>query len=212
MPTAKKPASKKKATATKSAPARRAATSTGRARRTAAPSPKPAWSEQYEKAVKEFGQAVQLLNARKWREAQTAFKGLVDRFQRQADMLDIVDRCRAYDRICSQQLPAANPGGDEDHYLLGVYHSNRSEFDLAMEHFDKAITQKPGSDEVLYAMAATLAQKGDRAGALERLKQAVVHDDSNRIRALNDDDFDLIRDEPEFIDLVEPEEAGAGPA
>jgi len=74
--------------------------------------------------------------------------------------------------------------------------------------FEESLAGDPGSDKILYAIAAVRALKGDRGGAIDYLRKAVAADDRNRIYALNDPDFDSIRDEPEFIDLVEPEEAG----
>ena len=53
----------------------------------------------------------------------------------------------------------------------------------------------------------TLAQAGRTGEAMKRLGKAIELDAQNRILALNDPDFEPVRDEPEFIDLVEPEES-----
>ena len=69
-----------------------------------------------------------------------------------------------------------------------------------------AITSS-GRGEGVSAMAVALAQVGRKADAMKRLRDAVSANPDNRILALNDPDFECVRDEPEFIDLVEPEES-----
>lgn len=212
MPTAKKKPAKKVPPSRRPA-AGRPARAAGATRRGApAAPPKPRWSEQYEKAVGEYGRAMHELHGRNWPEARRLFEELALRYAESPDLMDITDRARTYLRACSRHLDAPAPGGALDAFLLGVYHSNRGEYDEAIELFEKALPEAGEPDKVLYALAAARSQKGDRTGAIETLKQAIQRDDRNRVCALNDQDFDPIRDEPEFIDLVEPEQTSGAQA
>lgn len=195
MPTAKKkPASKTRSAS--AAPVRSRPTKVAAA-------PKPRWSEQYEQAVREYASAVERVQKRDWAGARPLLAEIVHKYSSEADLLDVADRARAYLKLCQRRLgETALP--DQDPFLLGVYHSNRGEFDEALKLFERAASSD-GSDRTHYALAAVRAQKGDHSGALASLRQAIQSDDRNRLYAINDPDFDSIRDEPEFIDLVEPE-------
>jgi len=62
----------------------------------------------------------------------------------------------------------------------------------------------PKDDRVLYTMASTQALKGDREQALSALKEAIGMNAANRIHAQQDPDFDPLRDDDAFIDMVTP--------
>jgi CTP:molybdopterin cytidylyltransferase MocA len=209
MPTAKKKPAKsaKKAPSARPASATRGARSADSKRKERAKAPpKPRWSEQYEKAVGEYSRALQQVHRRNWVEARALLQEVVSRYAEEADLLDITDRARSYLRICERHLNDSTPT-ESDPFLVGVYHGNRGEYDDALRMFEQALQADPDSDKILYAIAAARSQKGEREGAIESLKRSISLDDRNRVYALNDADFDPIRDEPEFIDLVEPEEA-----
>jgi tetratricopeptide (TPR) repeat protein len=201
MPTAKnKPVSKARPAPPPPKTARRRAPSA------AVAPPQPRWSEQYELAVKDYASAVEKVQSRDWAGARPLLNALVKKYSTEPDLLDVADRARAYLKVCERRLGENDTAG-QDPFLLGVYHSNRGEFDEALKQFERAASEG-GSDRTHYALAAIRAQRGDHKGAIASLHQAIRADDRNRLYALNDPDFDSIRDEPEFIDLVEPEGDG----
>ena len=51
--------------------------------------------------------------------------------------------------------------------------------------------------------------QGNAVAAVEDLRQAIAADPKLRYQAANDGDFEKIRDEAAFIDLIEPTPAGA---
>ncbi|PYT07724.1 MAG: hypothetical protein DMF49_07280 [Acidobacteria bacterium] len=208
MVTAKKKPVSKVPSQREAAPPRGGRTAGASRRSVTVTPPKPRWSEQYEQAVKEYARAVEQVQRRNWAEAQPLLEELVKRYGEEADLLDITDRARTYLKICARHLHHGGTRSPQGAFLLGVFHSNRGEYDEALRMFEESLAGDPGSDKILYAIAAVRALKGDRGGAIDYLRKAVAADDRNRIYALNDPDFDSIRDEPEFIDLVEPEEAG----
>jgi hypothetical protein len=56
-------------------------------------------------------------------------------------------------------------------------------------------------------MASTRALKGERDLALKHLQEAIALNTQNRFYAMNDQDFESIRDEEPFENLVYPNEA-----
>ena len=65
------------------------------------------------------------------------------------------------------------------------------------------------ADKVLYARATVHARVGNGELAIADLRAAVAIDPKLRFQATNDQDFDGIRDDASFIDIVEPTPAEA---
>jgi tetratricopeptide (TPR) repeat protein len=103
--------------------------------------------------------------------------------------------------------PDPPPESPEDLYLHGVYHANRGDLERALSLFEQGLSRSPEQENLLYASAVALAQSGRTGDAMQRLGRAIGVNPLNRVFALNDPDFESVRDEPEFIDLVEPEES-----
>src|SRR2546426_829203 len=76
------------------------------------------------------------------------------------------------------------------------------DYEQALGHLDKALKMSPGDDRILYIMASTQALKGDREQALTMLQEAIQINPDNRIHAQQDPDFEPLRDDDAFIDLV----------
>jgi hypothetical protein len=56
-------------------------------------------------------------------------------------------------------------------------------------------------------MASTRALRGDREMAIRHLQEAITINATNRVYAQNDPDFEPIRGDDEFQNLIYPEEA-----
>ena len=63
----------------------------------------------------------------------------------------------------------------------------------------------PLLEHVLYCLAATAARAGDTASALKALRSAIAASPANRAQARSDSDFDPIREDEEFIEIVYPQ-------
>lgn len=189
----------------KKAPAR--GHKTGGGTRKVAPA-KPRYSEHYERALKDYEKGIALLQKRSYAEALAAFRDVVETFP---DESEICDRSRQYVSICEERLPGKGTrgSGPTDHFHVGVYHLNRAETEAAIREFEKALQKEPQSDMVHYAIASAYALAGEKTRAVAALQEAIRLNDKNRVYAQNDADFDRIRDEHEFIQLVEPEVARA---
>jgi tetratricopeptide (TPR) repeat protein len=169
---------------------------------------RPRYSEHYERAIKEYENGMRLLHKRSFAEALAAFRELTKTY---AEEQEVCDRARQYIAICEERVREkprqTSPTADPFH--VGVYHLNRAETESALKEFEKALEANPKSDKVHYAIASVYALSGDKARAVAALQAAVRLNERNRVFAQNDPDFDRIRDDHEFIQLVEPEGAGA---
>ena len=85
-----------------------------------------------------------------------------------------------------------------------MLHANAGRLDEALRHLDRAVAAEPGSAAYLYARAAARALQGNSAAAASDLRAAIRIDPSCRHQAANDSDFERIRDEAVFIDVMDP--------
>jgi hypothetical protein len=60
------------------------------------------------------------------------------------------------------------------------------------------------SAKALYVRASVHAMRGSADRSIHDLRSAVGFDPTLRFQAINDPDFDSVRDDPAFIDVVEP--------
>ncbi len=162
-------------------------------------------SEQYKKALKEFGRAVHEFNRRGFTDAKQKLLEIIKKYPQEQELSA---NARTYIRICDKHLEKRSPRPREldDFYNHGVIQLNNENFKEAIKFFDKAISFDSKNEKVLYAKAAALALNGNKEEAVSSLKAAIKYEPQNRIRAKGDPDFDSLRTDSEFIDLIEPSE------
>ena len=153
-----------------------------------------------ENARKEFDRGVAALQRRKHDEAERHFVELIQKYPEEKEL---ADRARVYLAVCERQKAVGAPAlvEPEDFYYAAVVAKNRGEVGAAIEHLKRAV-RKNGGGKVDFLLACCYAQNGEQATALEHLKRAIEEDQSNRILARHDSDFDPVRDTPEFQELL----------
>lgn len=159
-----------------------------------------------EKALKDFERGVTALGKQNYAGALEHFQAIVDGFPNEKELLD---RARVYIRICNGMADRKppQPKKPEDFFYYGVMKANDAEYDEAVKYLDRALEADPKDEKVHYVLASTLALKGDRQDALKHLKEAVELNATNRIYARNDPDFEPLREDEDFMNLIHPEEA-----
>jgi tetratricopeptide (TPR) repeat protein len=164
-------------------------------------------SASYEKAVLLFDEAVDQLNQNNHSAAKTLFEKLIKSVEDEPVM---AARARTYIRICEQQLaPAlATPNSIDEKYRDAVFKSNAGDWDEALGLFDDIIAATPSSAPYIYGRASAHALKGNAEAAINDLRMAISYDPKVRFQAVNDSDFEGIREEPAFIDIIEPTSSG----
>jgi tetratricopeptide (TPR) repeat protein len=164
------------------------------------------WNIQ-EKAIKELERGLAQLHKQSYGEALTHFQAILDGYPLEKELLD---RVKGYARICTGLLDEKKTTAQrrpEDMFYLGVMKANEARYDEAVEFLDRALQTAPRDEKVHYVMASTRALKGDRELALKHLQEAIELNATNRVYAQNDPDFEPIRGEDGFQNLIYPEEA-----
>ncbi len=193
---------KKKTPAPKTPPHAKAAKPEAPAKAKKVP-PKPKHTEAYEQALRDFGAAIDLLRQGSYARAMEIFEVL--RKENPEEPV-LAERSRTYSAICARKLapPHARPETADELYFAGVVSANDGEYARAIEYLDRAAQLDASSAGILYARAAARALSGLAEAAAADLRQAVALDPRCRFQAANDPDFDKVRDEAVFIDVIEP--------
>jgi tetratricopeptide (TPR) repeat protein len=163
----------------------------------------------YEAAVEQFATATSLFVKGLFAEAQPHFEAVSAAAA--ADEPILSDRARTYAAICARKIavPAAVGDDADAQYHRGVVAANAGRLDEAWSSLDRAVAQRPNDASILYARASVRGLQGNAEGAAAELRKAVAIDPRFRFQAASDSDFDKVRDEAAFIDIIEPSNAGA---
>ena len=181
----------------------RRSTATKVGRKPAPPKKKasPARTANLDKAIKDYEEALKLFWKKDYAKAAHLFEAIIRDYPTERE---VGDRSRMHLSVCRQQTAssAPKPKTPEDLYLHGVIASNEGRLEEAADLFDNMIRTDPGSDKGYYALATVCSLRNDSAGAITRLSRAIALNAKCRVQALNDTDFDSLREDPEFMALL----------
>ncbi len=157
-------------------------------------------------AIDAFERALKALGKREFEKARDQFSALLSAYPEERELLE---RARTYVAVCERALAESRrssfrPKSFEDLLAYGVYLHNRGEFDEALKALRQATEIHPKNEHALYCLAATAARAGDAGAAKKALRSAIAASSASRAQARSDSDFDSLRDDEEFIDLVFP--------
>lgn len=163
----------------------------------------------YEAAVETFATASALFLKGNFAEAQPHFEAVAETATPDEPIL--ADRARTYAAICVRKLagPASAAEDADALYHRGVVAANAGRLDEAWSFLEKAAAARANDASIHYARASVRGLQGQAEGAASELKKAVALDPKFRFQATSDSDFDKVRDEAAFIDIIEPSNAGA---
>lgn len=191
----------KKAAPAKPGPVRKAP-------RTAEPPVRTPHSEAYEAALRAYGEALDLLRKKDFAGALPRFRAVESQNRNEPEL---ADRARTYAALCERKLapPASAPQSADERYYLAILRGNQGRYDEAATLLDQALSAEPSSPRVLYARASIRALQGKTDQAVADLRAAISGEPLLRHQAANDPDYERIRNEAAFIDVIEPSHAGA---
>ena len=93
----------------------------------------------------------------------------------------------------------------------GLVHFANKDYAKAAEAYEQFLDESPGDAGFLYNLACAESLLGRKGAALGHLRQSVEADANYKQYALEDSDFDAIRDDPEFSAITgQVDSAGAG--
>lgn len=151
-------------------------------------------------ALKNYEEALKVFKRGDFPRAVSQFEAIVKEYPGERE---ICDRARTW--ISAAKIRTATqpvPKTPEEHYYRGVLAANEGRLDDAAGSFESTVNQDPRADRAHYALAALSGLRGEASGAVSHLAKAIEINPSNRVRALNDADFDTLRDDHEFMTLL----------
>jgi len=157
----------------------------------------------YDASVRAFEGAVAMIHDGKLEAARAAFLKIAGE---SAGEIVMADRARVYASACERRLTSrpATPKDADDFYYRAIVFSNQGRLDEALEMIEGAVRLDGRSAKALYVRASVHAMRGSADRSIHDLRSAVGFDPTLRFQAINDPDFDSVRDDPAFIDVVEP--------
>jgi tetratricopeptide (TPR) repeat protein len=160
---------------------------------TAGPSPE---------ALAGFETAVKALQRHDFGTAATGFRAVLTGFPQERALLD---RARVYLELCERELrraPAA-PRTVEERLTQATAALNNGDDRTAGRLAEEVLAEAPDHDLALYLVAAVRARQGDAQAALRHLRHALEVSPDVQAQARHDVDFDLLKDNEEFRQLLE---------
>jgi len=185
--------------------------SSSKSRKTTSPPKKkapPTRTASLDKAIADFDQAVKVFSREDYSKAAALFDAIIGEYPSERE---ICDRARVYGSVCRVRTAGAQPKpkGAEELYYQGVVAANDGRLDDAVGLLEQAAKVEPDNDKVHYQLGAVCGLKHDTASAIAHLARAIELNPSNRVHALNDADFDGLREDAQFMGLLGKEPEGA---
>ena len=164
-------------------------------------------SETYAAAIRDFEAALDMFQKGRFEEAHAAFTKLA---KSSGEEYRLAEQSRTYAAICARRMApeAPTPTSADDLYRAAVGLSNAGHAEEAEGLLSRAIEQRPSDPTFYYARSAAHALRGNAERAARDLSRAIELNPRLRHQATNDPDFENVRDEAVFIDVIEPTPAG----
>lgn len=168
---------------------------------TAAKKAAPVRTANHEKAITDYEAALKAFSRKDYSRAISLFEAVIAEYPIERE---VCDRSRTYISVGRARTASATPRLKEpdDYYYQAVLRVNEGRLDEASGLLEKLLKMAPDSDRGHYAMASICSLRNDRAGAVAGLAKAITLNPANRTMALNDADFDALRDDAEFMRLL----------
>lgn len=153
-----------------------------------------------ESTLKNFGTAIRYFRRKDYEKAAAIFEKVAT-----GPVREMADRARVHLRFCERMRHhGSRPKTAEGYYARGVAALNSREFDQALQYLSKSDKMIPNQEYVHYALAAAYGLQGDPDHALSHLETAIKLRPQNRVQARQDEDFQVLADDPRFGKLLGP--------
>jgi len=161
--------------------------------------PPPPQRSTYADAVSLYERGMQALQGKRYRDAAETLKAVIARFPEEKELHE---RAQLYIRVCERQLTPldATPKTAEERVYAATLAINAAQVDRAIALLTAALQQDPENDPAEYMLGVAYSLKGDLASALTHVTRAL---------ALNPDNRELVRKEPDLDALRQTEEIRA---
>ncbi|HET7747112.1 MAG TPA: tetratricopeptide repeat protein [Vicinamibacteria bacterium] len=167
--------------------------------------PAPTVDRRSQQALDVFEKAMKALGKHDYEKARAHFDQLVESFPEERDM---VERARTHRAMCDRAADkkgGGRPKTFDDFLHQGVFLHNRGDYEAALKLLRQAAEMSPRNEDAHYCLAATAARSGDADTALKSLKAAVALSPDARAQARLDPDFEALRDDDSFLEILQGE-------
>ncbi|MCK4797995.1 MAG: tetratricopeptide repeat protein [Spirochaetes bacterium] len=103
---------------------------------------------------------------------------------------------------CYDKALEINPKDDEVRVNKGVVLGNLGKHEEALACYDKALEINPTADDIWFNKACSESKLNNKIKAIEYLRRAIELNMKNKENAVEEKDFDNIRNDKRFIELV----------
>lgn len=163
--------------------------------------------KELKKVIDDLTAAVRIFRTKDYAKAADVFESIVEQYKDSEyySVLEIQARAKVYRNICNNQLHPVQVvcTSDEDYLNEALFLLNQKKFDKAQEFLEPLGKKKFKEPYVNYLLSIVYLKKKDVAASLDHLKKAVKKDDSYRIIAHNDSDFDELFENDEFHSIIQ---------
>jgi len=159
---------------------------------------------------KEFEKGLQALFKKDLKSASDSFEKFISAHPEHPTA---VERARVYRSIAKRRLESSSlsAGNPQEQRLHGVLLANRGDTKAAVSLLQKAIKAEPQTDLGHFLLASVAAEDGDTSIAIEHLRSAIQLNPLNRVFAHNLEEFETIRDQAAFQELLAEDDSKRGP-
>jgi len=156
----------------------------------------------------EFDKAILAFHRKEYKKAFDFFTQIIENHKdsEYESVLEIQAQSGSYRNLADFKLnpPKKSVNTDEEYINEVICQLNAGNLDRASKLADDLLEKRKSKDPyVLYLLALVCIKKDDLAGALKNLKKCFSKDDSFKIIAFNEPDFEVLSDNEEFLSLVE---------
>lgn len=155
----------------------------------AAPGPRPGHAE----AVALYEEGLSALQRHEFSRASTLLRSVLSRYPEERELHD---RVRLYLNVCERHMTprAASPSTPEERVFAATLAVNAANYDEALEHLRKALSEAPDHDHALYMLASVLVLRDQAEEAVQLLVRAIDLNPDNRNLARHDPDLAPLRE------------------
>lgn len=168
----------------------------------------PLLSERREAALEEYDKGVRLLQQKDFQKAIPRFEAILSEYPQE---MALCDRARTYLRVCrkenDERQPLRQTRNPADAYEVGVFLLNDGDCREAVRHLERAVEHAPKDASIQVVLAIARLGAGDVEGTLAALRAAFELDPKQRHYVRNVSDFEMIEEHPDFVTLVDGEDA-----
>lgn len=168
---------------------------------------KPEEGKEIQKITKDFSKAINIFNSRDYKNAMDSFEK-IDRDHENSEFYSVIDirrKALSYIRICDTKLSLSKikQKSDEDYINEIVFSLNQGDLDQAEKYFSSLSKKKFNSPFLDYLRSIFYLKSNEEEKSLDYLKKCIDKDDSFKITANNEPDFEPVFENERFISIID---------